>query len=255
MTALRVTGIWRYPVKSMQGEQLDSAYVEGNGLDGDRAWAVTDAATGTALTGRREPRLLMAEARLDRNSELQLTLPDGTACWGPGPRTDSNLSDWLGRDVRLVGATGAPPVRAEAFADATDDSSEVISWAMPAGRFVDLFPILIITTASLRAGARRLPAGRWDVRRFRPNFVVDAPGDDWLEDAWVGAEVGVGPQLRLVASRRASRCTMVTRPQPGLENDVEIFRTLSAVHGADCGVWATVSTPGPVHTGDAVSVA
>lgn len=254
MTALRVVSIWRHPVKSMQGEKLDAAGIGESGLDSDRAWAVVDATTGMALTGRREPRLLMAAARLASDGEPELTLPDGTSCRGAGSVTDAALSDWLGRAVRLVGAGETPPTRAEAFADATDDSSQVFSWAMPAGRFVDLFPILIITTASLRAGARSHPTGRWDVRRFRPNIVVEAPGDDWFEDAWIGAAVSVGPELRLSAARKASRCTMVTRPQPGLERDVDIFRTLAAVHGADFGVWASVSAPGAVRIGDPVSV-
>ncbi len=238
----------------MQGESLDSARIGETGLDGDRAWAVIEAATGVALTGRREPRLLMAGARIGLDGEPELTLPDGTACRGTGSKTDATLSRWLERDVRLARAQNLPSTRAEAFTDATDDSSAVVSWDMPAGRFVDLFPILIITTASLRAGTRHYPGGRWEARRFRPNLLVEAPGDDWLEDEWVGTEVSVGSELRLAPARRASRCTMVTRPQPGLDRDVDIFRTLAAVHGADFGVWATVSAPGRVQTGDAVAV-
>jgi uncharacterized protein YcbX len=254
MTPLRVVAIWRHPVKSMQGATLESAEIAQPGLAGDRVWAVMDAATGLALTGRREPRLLMAEAKLGPGEEPDITLPDGTTCRGAGSKTDTVLSDWLGRDVSLARADDLQSTHAEAFADATDDSSQVVSWAMPPGRFVDLYPILVITTASLRAAARHHPAGRWEVRRFRPNIVVEAPGDDWLEDAWIGAEVSFGSQLRLTPDRRASRCTMVTRPQPGIERDVDIFRTLSATHGADFGVWATVSNPGRVQVGDLVSV-
>jgi uncharacterized protein YcbX len=254
VTTLRITAIWRHPVKSMQGEALPSAEIGRAGLDGDRLWAVIDAATGIALTGRREPRLLMAHAALGLDGEPELRLPDGTTCLGTGTKTDAALTAWLGRDVRLARADDLPSTRAEAFADATDDGSQVVSWEMPAGRFVDLFPILLITTASLRAAARRHPAGLWEVRRFRPNLVVEAPGDDWYEDAWVGGEVSIGPALRLTAARRASRCTMVTRPQPGIEKDVDIFRTLAVEHGADFGVWATVSTPGPVQVGDLISV-
>ena len=251
---MRVTSIWRHPVKSMQGEELQSARIGDTGLDGDRRWAVIDKATGVALTGRREPRLLMARATLGPDGEPELKLPDGTDCRHTGPETDAVLSRWLGREVHLARAEHLPPTEAEAFADATDDSSQVFTWAMPAGRFVDLFPILIVTTASLRAGARSHPTGRWDVRRFRPNIVVEAPGDDWLEDSWVGAEVSIGKDLRLTPARRASRCTMVTRPQPGIDRDLDIFRTLAAVHGADFGVWAEVSAGGTVEIGDPLSV-
>ena len=253
MTALQVTSIWRHPVKSMQGESLDSANIGPSGLDGDRDWTVIDSATGAALTGRREPRLLEAEARLGPDGEPVLTLPDGTSCRRTGPETDETLSHWLQREVSLARAETSPPTSAEAFADATDDSSPVFSWSMPAGRFVDLFPLLIITTASLRAGARTHPTGQWDVRRFRPNIVVEAPGDDWFEDTWVGAEVSIGSELLLTPARRASRCTMVTRPQPGIERDLDIFRTLAAVHGADFGVWANVTNHGNVQIGDSVA--
>lgn len=255
MNQLQVISIWRHPVKSMQGESVASARIGETGLDGDRAWAVIDAATGMALTGRREPRLLMAEATLGLGGEPEIKLPDGTRCRGTGSGSDAALSEWLGRPVRLSRAEDLPSTPAEAFADATDDSSAVVSWSMPAGRFVDLFPILIITTSSLRAGAHHHPGGRWETRRFRPNIVVEAPGEDWLEDAWVGTEVSIGPEVRLAPARRASRCTMVTRPQPGgIERDVDIFRTLAAVHGADFGVWATVSAAGQLRTGDAVSI-
>jgi uncharacterized protein YcbX len=61
---MRVTRLWRYPVKSMQGEPLREAIVGERGIEGDRQWALVALGTGKALTARREPQLLYASARL-----------------------------------------------------------------------------------------------------------------------------------------------------------------------------------------------
>ncbi len=182
MSTPRVAALWRYPVKSLQGEQLVEAQVEGNGLRGDRCWGIHDEGTGRVLTGRREPRLLLGAATMSDDGEPHLTLPDGRRARGAGPHTDSVLSAWLGRPVTLAPAEAAPGANAEYFADATDDTSPAIEWTMPAGRFVDNMPLLVPTTASLRAGTALHPAGDWDTRRFRPNLLVDIGTDGWVED-------------------------------------------------------------------------
>ena len=252
---MQVRSLWRHPVKSLRGEAISAAQVDGDGLRGDRSWGVRDDATGRVLTGRREPRLLDAAATLDTNGNPQITLPDGTTFIGEGTATDTALQTWLQRPVTLVGATDGPAGQAEFFADATDDSSTAIEWTMPEGRFVDAMPILILTTASLRAGAELYPEGAWDVRRFRPNILVDVDEQDgWVEDGWCGRVVRIG-DVELVPRQPCVRCTMVTRPQPDLERDLEIYRTIARHHGGTLGVWSTVQRPGTVHVGDTVEVA
>ncbi len=135
-----VAQLWRYPVKSMQGERLPVVEVQADGLDGDRRWGVRDERTGRVLTGRREATLLEATASLGEGAEPVIKLPDGTGLIGAGDATDSALSDWLGRPVRLVEAA-AHGDRAEYFADPTDDASEAIEWTMPPERFVDAMPL------------------------------------------------------------------------------------------------------------------
>ncbi len=126
------------------------------------------------------------------DGQPDLTLPDGQRVQGAGPRTDSVLSAWLGRPVTLAPAEAAPGANAEYFADATDDTSPAIEWTMPAGRFVDNMPLLVLTTASLRAGTALHPAGDWDTRRFRSNVLVDIDTDGWLEDGWCGRPLHIG---------------------------------------------------------------
>jgi len=250
---MRLTAIWRYPVKSLQGEEMQEAVLEGNGMRGDRCWGIRDEATGRILTGRREPQLLLAGATLGDDDEPTIVLPSGDRCRGTGPGTDATLSDWLERPVTLVGAVDAPGGEAEFFADATDDSSRAIPWTMPPGRFVDAAPLLVLTTASLRAGASLHPDGAWEVRRFRPNLLVDVEADGWVEDGWCGHTIHVGATA-VVALQPCVRCTMVTRPQHGLLRDLDVYKTLARHHGGTLGVWTRVQAPGSVGVDDTVIV-
>jgi len=245
-----VVGIWRYPVKSLQGEALDQAVVERDGLEGDRRWGIRDGRTGRILTARRRPELLHAAATY-RDSGPVITLPDGGVTEGPGAETDRLLSRWLGSPVSLVTSVEEAPGRAEFFEDATDDTSTPVEWTMPERRYVDAAALLVLTTASLRHAAALYPAGAWETRRFRPNLFIDAPGDGWLEDEWIGQALGVGSAV-LSAAEGCVRCTMVTRPQPGHDEDRDIFRTLARHHGARFGAWSRVVTGATVRVGDDV---
>ena len=250
---MELVGVWRYPVKSLQGEALDAIAVEGDGLLGDRRWGIRDQRTGRILTARRRPELLAAAGSYDGDLPV-VTLPDGRTATGPGTRTDDLLSDWLSGPVSLVGSVDSDAGRAEFFEDATDDTSPAIEWTMPVGRYVDAAPVLVLTTASLRHAAALHPDGVWNPRRFRPNLLVDVEGDGWVEDQWVGRPLHVGG-VTLRPTQPCVRCTMVTRPQPGLDADVDIYRTLARHHRGHFGVWSGVSTPGVVRVGDRASVA
>jgi uncharacterized protein len=249
---MEIVGIWRYPVKSLQGEPLEAAVIERDGLEGDRRWGIRDARTGRILTARRRPALLHATASY-HDAQPVITLPDGRMVEGPGPRTDRMLSEWLESPVSLVAAVSAAPGTAEYFADATDDNSQAVEWTMPENRYVDAAALLVLTTASLRTAASLYPAGSWEPRRFRPNVLVNTAGVGWVEDAWVGKAVHTGSAV-LAPTEGCIRCTMVTRDQPGLPSDPDVFRTLARHHGARFGVWCSVTVTGPMRLGDAVTV-
>lgn len=248
---MKVVGLWRYPVKSLQGERIDVARVEDDGVLGDRRWGIRDQRTNRILTARRRPELLGAAAAYD-GDEPMITLPDGRTVVGPGEGTDRLLSEWLACPVSLVASVGREAGRAEFFADATDDTSPAIEWTMPDGRYVDAAAVLLLTTASLRTAAALHPNGVWDPRRFRPNLLVHLEGEGWVEDGWIGRPLRIGTAT-LVPSQPCIRCTMVTRPQPGLDTDVEVFRTLARHHRGQFGVWADVLTPGDMCVGDRMS--
>jgi len=109
-----VSEVWRYPVKSMQGEHLQAIDVDAVGFVGDRRFAVRDEATRRLLHGRTTPALLQASARLV-GGEPVITLPGGEQLRGLGEVTDASLSMWLGRPVCLVASHGASAETAPAI--------------------------------------------------------------------------------------------------------------------------------------------
>jgi uncharacterized protein YcbX len=126
---MEVLGLWRHAVKSLQGERLESARFEYDGLVGDRRWGIRDLRTGRILTARRRPELLGAVASYDGELPM-ITLPDGCTAVGPGQGTDGLLSRWLGSPVSLVASAGNAGGRAEYFADCQSGkkpSSELVA--------------------------------------------------------------------------------------------------------------------------------
>jgi uncharacterized protein YcbX len=231
---VHVIGLWRYPVKSMLGEQLDVSDVDAHGLVGDRRWALLDLATGLTLTARRQPELLHATACLEGDG-VRIVLSDGSS-----PASDDDLSDWLGRRVALVEADDDRRGLYETPVDAEHEDGEWIRWRGPAGTFHDSTrtAVSILSVTNLR---------HWDVRRFRPNVLVEG-GD---EDALVGSSIDVGT-ARLDVVKQVDRCVVVTRPQPGLPRDLEPLRTINRDRATYLGVGALVASEGRMAVGDEV---
>jgi len=232
---LRVTELWRYPVKSLQGERLDAAIVTGDGLDGDRRYAIFDLDTGLGLTARRVPELLLASATLTADGHVRITLPDGSLADG-----DDALSAWLGRRVALRSAEQNAGSRYEDVIDFDrEQSSDRKTFEGASGPFHDSqrARVSLLSTATI---------GAWDPRRFRANILLDGTGEDALVDSSIALREAI-----LNISRRIQRCVMVTRPQPGgIDRDLSILRTIASERAACLAVGALVSHPGIVRVGD-----
>lgn len=248
-----VSELWRYPVKSMQGHRVEHLTFDERGATDDRAWGVVDPAAGRVLSAKRWAQLLQATAALD-GSTVTVTLPDGTTLEAGDPGTDAALSEWLGLDVRLQQPPPGDGLPYELPTEAWDDRSP--TWEFPGppgGPFVDLAAAHVLTTASLRAAAALHPDGEWEVRRFRPNALLDVEGDGWVEDAWLGSPVALGDVV-LDPFMPTVRCALPTREQPGLRKDPDIARTLQREHDLNLGLYCGVATPGTVALGDPVSI-
>lgn len=237
---MRVAEIWRYPVKSLQGERLESVRVTTGGVEGDRAYAIYDLDTGLGLTARRVPELLFASATILEEDRLDITLPDGSVA-----ADDDSLSAWLGRPVALRSAQADTERRFENPVDFEHDDP-TSAWAPfegAEGAFHDSARVRVSLVS-------KATIGDWDRRRFRSNVLLDGEG----EDALVGRAVTLGDAL-LDVGTRIERCVMTTRAQPGgLERDVGVMRTIARERGACLAVGALVARPGTVRVGDRVTI-
>ena len=232
---MQIVELWRYPVKSLQGERLDSVAVTADGLEGDRRFAIYDVESGFGLTARRVPELLFASARLRDDGSAEITLPDGSVAGA-----DEALSEWLGRPVMLRSAASDSARRYENVVDFEHETTS--DWAPfdgADGAFHDnpAARVSLVSTATM---------GSWDTRRFRANVLLD--GED--EDALVGSRITLG-EATLDVDMRIERCVMTTRAQAGgVERDLGVLRTIARERDACLAVGALVVNPGTVHVGD-----
>jgi uncharacterized protein len=226
-----VVEVWRYPVKSLGGERLDEPVgVSAAGIEGDRCLAVVDPATEKVLSAKTVPVLLQASARWE-DGTIRITSPaGGLDVRAADDDVHDRLSAWLGRPVRLEAPVPGHRAPFDLELD-PDDPSEVTELRTPPGSFFDSRSTLhLLTTASL---------GGHDVRRFRPNLLVDAGAGDHPEDDWVGRQLRLGGDEGVSASvrKRTSRCVLVTKPQPGLPQDSAVFRDLVRDRAGDLGIY------------------
>lgn len=265
-TTAVVSQTWMYPVKSMQGVRTTSLRVERNGVAGDRNWALLDLDSGRILSAKRVGALL--DAVFD---DGVMVLPGGTrvdlndsAAVGAGGVCTA-VSEWLGKRVRVcsvgdIDEVSDGPLSYQMTFDPPDDGSEYYDIPMPEGSFVDLAPLHLLTTATLDGCAAARPDLNWDVRRFRPNLLVDVDGDMFTESTWIGRQIRIGDDLVVQPSQATVRCAMPLRHQPEMgPHDPELIRQPALYHAMNelrpdmpnhLGVYVDVVEPGDVHVGD-----
>jgi uncharacterized protein YcbX len=260
-----VVALWRYPVKSMQGEELNASEVSPRGLLGDRAFALVDSTTGkvgSAKNPRKWPNLFDFRAAFvepPRGSALpplRLTLPDGTLLAGDQSDCAAVLSAALGRAVSLRSAALDAPALEEYWPDieGLPHRDTVTDETMPPGAFFDLATVHLLTTATLDHLRELYPQGRFEVRRFRPNVVVACPAEarGFVEQGWVERTLALGGQVRLRITGPCPRCVMTTLAQADLPRDPGILRAAVQHGGGHVGVYASVLQGGTVRRGDVV---
>jgi uncharacterized protein YcbX len=275
-----VVSLWRYPVKSMMGEELNAAEVSERGLLGDRAYALVDGSDGkvaSAKNPRKWPQMFDYRAAFvdppRRGAEMppvRVTLPDGTVVTSLQDLNES-LSRVLGREVTLEAAErgqretveSSPPSpwarRAEEYwpdMEGLDERDTVTDFDLPEGTFFDCAVLHVLTTATLDRLRELYPQGRFEVRRFRPNVVVETSNRvkdfDFVEDAWISRTVRIGDDVQLAVTGPCPRCVMTTLAQGDLPKDSGILRTAAQHNQVNVGVYASVLRGGHVRRGDAI---
>ena len=294
MTIGEVAQLWRYPVKSLGGEQVERAEVGRRGVQGDRLWAVRDLQGDITASARRLPVLLAATARYPRRvpadagpgnvPDVEITFPDGTMLYSSDRRVHAKLSELAGRDVRLTALqppedTSLHRLRRDHQTDALSSGSlradfgvpegeqlpdmsivpmaDILTlgrYSTPPGTFVDLAPVHVLTTTSLATVGAEV-GDELDVRRFRPNlFVALDNPDDDLPESQWVGARVVLDEVTLTVSMPTVRCVVPSRAQPGLEVNRQITRAVAARAQRCLGVYCGVERAGTVRVGDQLTV-
>ena len=261
-----VVSLWRYPVKSMMGEELNATDVTERGLLGDRAYALMDPVTGKVASAK-NPRkwgklfdfraAYIAPPRLgEQMPPVRVTLPDSTTVTSAQHDLYDILSNVLGREVTLGTLAPKAPSLEEYWPDMEGlvHRETITDEAMPPETFFDFAVIHVLTTATLERLRELYPQGRFEARRFRPNVVVEVPSGetDFVEDAWIGHTLIIGDDVCLSITGSCPRCVMTTLPQGNLPRDLGILRTAAQHNQVNVGVYAAVLRGGTIHHGDPV---
>ncbi len=137
-----------------------------------------------------------------------------------------------------------------------EQPSTDFEFELPSGTFFDCAPIHVVTTATLNRLAALSPSSRFEIARFRPNFVIDCPesSEGFIENDWVGRTMAIGSEVRMLVVRPAQRCVMTTLSQGELPKDPEVLRTIVQNNRGNVGVYATVVRGGIVRRGDGVAL-
>ena len=284
-----VDTLWRFPVKSMLGEQVDVVELGKGGIIGDRAYAVRDRETGKVASAKNPklwPDLLACRAAFvepprpdDELPPVRIDLPKRYSVLSDAPDVDAVLSRFFGRDVELARAApndftidqyhpdeenydpeGHRDEVVEVRLGAAFFSGRGLPSAVPEGSFFDLFPLSVLTSSSLEQLSELEPQSRFDARRFRMNVIVDTAERGFVENQWPGRQLAIGDNVRISVAMPDPRCVMPSLAQEDLPRDSGILKALAKHNRIDvagslypcAGIYAIVEATGTIRTDDRV---
>ena len=283
------TDIFRYPVKSMKGHALSSALMTKRGIPGDRAWALKDEERGGIKGGKRFPQLLsmtpvFASEPNEQNisPNVSITLANGQVVTSSDADINAVLSEAVGSPVSLWPILPEdqlehylrPPMDEnvdveayyrEIFARNPDEPlpdvslfpEEVLKYESPPGSYFDAFPILVMSKASLihlnEVAAAAGGQSNFDVRRFRPNILLDIDASGFPENQWMGRRAKIGSAV-IKFEMPCPRCVITTHGFEDLPKDPKIMRHLVKENGGNLGAYVSIETPGTFAQGDVIEL-
>jgi len=263
-----IAAIHRYPVKSMMGEELNAARIETKGLLGDRVFALADPATGKIASAKNPskwPALFSYRAAFTEPfangvfPPARITFPDGSSVLTEDEDIEAKISASLGKPVKFLAGTRGTGTLEEYWPDIDGLARRdvVTEEAMPAETFFDCAAVHFVTTATLDSLRGFYSGGRFESRRFRPNFVIETPqgvkgfpeNDDWNEKI-----LAIGSEVKLKITGPCGRCVMTTLPQGDLPKDIGILKSAAQHNQARVGAYASVLQAGNIRRGDPVRI-
>ena len=254
----KVDSLWRYPVKSMRGEELDEAFASYSGIYGDRVFAFRSSANHKGFpyfTAREQRKLLQYRPRFrhpDRASR-PINLIEAQS---------RNANPLLADLAELIVDVETPdgktvaiddPVLIEMLRDDVDQKHQVT--LMQSQRaMTDCRPVSIFSLQSARQLAEETRV-RVDKRRFRANIYVDlTSAEGFAENELVGRSVKIGPKVVISILERDPRCVIITLDPDTGEQAPAILKKVAQAHDGMAGVYGAVLVEGMLHKGDSVEL-
>lgn len=272
--------IWRYPVKGMAGETMESCKMRPGGIVGDRVWALRDVLRDEIQSCKFRPQLLSCTARSSGDSEslgVEVEFPDGDVIASDAPSIHQRLSEVVCNESKLeqLGELGGPNLfkryksgarnwldelketfardPGEAAPDFSEFPQEAQDFVTMPGTFFLVSSFHIITSATMDFLKEELPEADWDIRRFRPNIVIETAADaeGLVEQGWIGKRLTIGG-LKIDCTGTAIRCGAVVRAQKGIVEDKRMLRTIVKAADQNLGIYGNISGEGMISVGDEV---
>lgn len=283
--------LWRFPIKSFGGEKLNQVTFAQQGILGDRAYALMNTETGKVISAksvRQFPNLLCCQAQFLAEPQpgqaippVKITLDDGTTLQSDDPAIDQKLSNYFGQALTLAQTApddftidtfnpdveGINPEKRGKFTESKLGTAffERVGQesAVPAGSFMDIYPLSIITSSTLEYLQKLRPESNFDLRRFRMNIILKTSEEGFVENDWLKKEMRIQDSVRIQVTIPDPRCVMTTLAQEGFPRDNQIMKTLSQHNTLDvedlgkcpcAGVYATILQGGTGKVGDQVAI-
>ena len=280
-----IGGLWRYPVKSLAGEALNCAPIDATGIVGDRRWALRSELDGELINCKALPSLLKMGAYYTEQpfsgtevAHARIRFPDGRTLSTRDPLIDATISAFAGRPLTLwpllaqsntehyrlrQGWTPALTLQRmgmkpdDPFPDFSEYEPEMIEelqhFFTPRGTYKDAYPIHFLTSATLRTAQDFMPGADVTPTRFRPNLLIDTPGEHGLPELdWKGFDLIIGDVV-LNCGDRTVRCLMPSQAQlGGIRAEPRMYSLLKGLSGYNFGAYCLVRQGGEIHIGDEV---
>src|SRR5213083_3706424 len=254
----KVDSVWRYPVKSMRGEELDEAFAGFSGIYGDRLFAFRSSASPKGfpyLTAREQRRLLQYRPhfRLPDKAARPINLAEAEKM-GANPLS-AELSELMVDVETPDGKTLAiddPALIGALRADI--DEKHQLTLMRSERALTDCRPVSVFSLQSARQLAEETGTSI-DKRRFRANVYVNlTSAQGFAENEFVGKTLRIGPKVVVTVLERDARCVMITLDPDTGEKSPEILKKVAQAHDGMAGVYGAVIVEGRLHMGDSVEV-
>jgi uncharacterized protein YcbX len=253
-----VESLWRYPVKSMRGEELDEVFAGFSGVYGDRLFAFSSSASPKGfpfLTGREQRQMLRYRPRFRQPLKAARPINQAEAeKLPPGVTPLYAAPDDLMLDVETP--TGdALAIDDSALIEALRqgiDAKHQLTLLRSERALTDCRPLSIFGVQSARKLGEETGI-TVDKRRFRANIYLDL-AEGFAEDEFVGRSIRIGPKVIVSILERDPRCMMITLDPDTGEKEPALLKKVAQAHSGMAGVYGAVLVEGMVHKGDSVEL-